>query len=86
MQEQGYALTAGSWQGVLVPAGTPKEIVDRLYATLMKAMEQPDLKKRLADAAVEIVTSSSPADFGKFIAQETQRWEKVIKEANVVAD
>jgi len=86
MQEQGFALTAGSWQGVLVPAGTPKEIVDRLYATLMKAMEQPDLKKRLADAAVEIVTSSSPADFGKFIAQETQRWEKVIKEANVVAD
>lgn len=86
MQEQGFALTAGSWQGVLVPAGTSKEIVDRLYAALMKAMEQPDLKKRLADGAVEIVTSASPAEFGKLIAQETQRWEKVIKEANVVAD
>jgi tripartite-type tricarboxylate transporter receptor subunit TctC len=73
-------------QGVLVPAGTSKEIVDRLYAALMKAMEQPDLKKRLADGAVEIVTSASPAEFGKLIAQETQRWEKVIKEANVVAD
>jgi tripartite-type tricarboxylate transporter receptor subunit TctC len=86
MQEQGFALTAGSWQGVLVPAGTSKEIVDRLYAALKKAMEQPDLKKRLADGAVEIVTSASPAEFGKLIAQETQRWEKVIKEANVVAD
>jgi tripartite-type tricarboxylate transporter receptor subunit TctC len=86
MQEQGFALTAGSWQGVLVPAGTPKDIVDRLYATVIKAMEQPELKKRLADGAVEIVTSTSSAEFARFIAQETQRWEKVIKEGNVVAD
>jgi tripartite-type tricarboxylate transporter receptor subunit TctC len=86
MQEQGFNLTAGSWQGVLVPARTPKESVDKLYAAVMKTMEQPEVRKRLADGAVEIVTSASPAEFGKLIARETQRWEKVIKEANIVAD
>jgi len=57
-----------------------------LYAAVIKTMDQPEVKKRLADGAVEIVTSGSPAEFGKLIERETQRWEKVIREANVVAD
>ena len=48
--------------------------------------EQPELRKRLADSRVEIITSASLVDFAKFIGQETQRWEKVIKDANIVAD
>jgi tripartite-type tricarboxylate transporter receptor subunit TctC len=86
MQEQGFELTAGSWQGVLVPAKTPKDIVDKLYAALIKTMDQPEVKKRFADGGVEIVTSAAQGDFAKLIERETARWDKVIKEANIVAD
>jgi tripartite-type tricarboxylate transporter receptor subunit TctC len=49
-------------------------------------MELPEVKKRFADAGVEIVTSASPAEFAKLIERETARWGKVIKDANIVAD
>ncbi len=49
-------------------------------------MEQPEVKKRFADGGVEIITSAAPADFAKLIERETARWDKVIKDANIVAD
>ena len=70
----------------MVPAKTPKDIVDKLYAALIKTMDQPEVKKRFANGGVEIVTSAASGDFAKLIERETARWEKVIKDANVVAD
>jgi tripartite-type tricarboxylate transporter receptor subunit TctC len=87
MKESGYPDGAsGSWQGVLVPAGTPREIVERLYAVLVQTMKTPDVIERLAKGGAEAVTSSSPKAFAEFIAAETRRWGNVAKESGAIAD
>ena len=87
MVEAGYRdSTSGSWQGVFVPAGTPKEIVERLYAVLLQTMKTPDVVERLAKGGVEVVTSPSPAAFAAYVAAETQRWGKVAKESGATVD
>ena len=75
-------LVAVNWWGVLYPAGTPRSIVDNLHANTVKALADPDVKKRFADLGVEAL-SSSPAEFGAFIRSETDRYAKLIKEANI---
>ena len=87
MMDSGYPGGAsGSWQGVFVPAGTPREIVDRLYAVLVQTMKTPDVMERLAKGGAEAVTSASPKAFAEFVAAETQRWGKVAKESGAIAD
>ena len=87
MQEAGYAgFDTGSWQGVFVPAGTPKEVVDKLYDITVRTMKSPEVGERLAKGGVEVVTSASPAAFGQFVAAETQRWGKAAKEAGATVD
>jgi len=87
MNEQGYSeLKGSSWQGVFVPAGTPREIVERLHAVLHQTMATPEVAARLATGGVEVVTSPSPAAFADYVAAETQRWAKVVKESNATPD
>lgn len=87
MVESGFpAMTVGSWQGVFAPKGTPRDIVKKLYAVVIKVMEDANVKKRLGDGGVEVVVSRSPEDFGAFVKSENGRWAKVIKEAGVVAE
>lgn len=87
MKESGYPDgSSGSWQGVLVPAGTPREIVERLYAVLVQTMKTPEVMDRLANGGAEAVTSSSPKAFADFVAAETQRWGKVAKESGATVD
>ncbi len=87
MKESGYPDGAsGSWQGVLVPSGTPREVVERLYAILVQTMKTPDVIERLAKGGAEAVTSASPKAFADFVAAETQRWGKVAKEAGATVD
>jgi tripartite-type tricarboxylate transporter receptor subunit TctC len=75
-------LVAVNWWGVLYPAGTPRPIVDKLHADTVKVLADPDTKKRFADLGVEAV-SSTPAEFSAFIRSETDRYAKLIKEANI---
>ncbi len=87
MTEAGYAtFETGSWQGVFVPAGTPKEVVERLYAATIKTMQAPEVRQRLANGGVEVVTSPSPAAFAQFVADETERWGKAAKQAGATVD
>jgi tripartite-type tricarboxylate transporter receptor subunit TctC len=87
MSEAGYpAFETGSWQGVLVPAGTPKEVVERLYAATVKTMQTREVRERLGQGGVEVVTSASPAAFEQFVADETARWGKAAKEAGATVD
>ena len=87
MTESGYgAFETGSWQGVFVPAGTPKEVVERLYAVTVKTMQTREVRERLANGGVEVVTSASPAAFAQFVAEETDRWGKAAKEAGATVD
>jgi tripartite-type tricarboxylate transporter receptor subunit TctC len=75
-------LVAVNWWGVLYPAGTSKAIVDKLHADTVKALADPDVKKRFADLGVEAV-SSSPSEFTAFIRAEMDKYAKLIKEANI---
>ena len=87
MAESGFPdSTSGSWQGIFVPAGTPREIVDRLFASVQQAMKTPDVVERLGKGGVEVVTSPSSAAFAAFVAAETQRWGKLAKESGATVD
>jgi len=87
MQEAGYpGFDSGSWQGIFVPAGTPKDIVDKLYDVSIRTMKAPEVGERLSKGGVEVVTSASPAAFGQFVAAETQRWGRAAREAGATVD
>jgi tripartite-type tricarboxylate transporter receptor subunit TctC len=76
---------ANSWYGVVAPKNTPVEIIDRLNREINTSLAHPGLRARLADQGT-IVFTGSPADFGKFIVDETQKWAEVIKFAGIKAD
>src|SRR5499427_6808949 len=76
----GYAVTG--WLGIGVPKGTPAGIVERLNREVNAAVADPTVKARMAELGSEIFTGS-PADFGKLIADDTERWAKVIKSAGI---
>jgi tripartite-type tricarboxylate transporter receptor subunit TctC len=73
---------ASGWYGIVAPAGTPTEIVDKLNKEINAALSDPGTQKRLVDIGCNVF-SGSPADFGKFIAGNTEKWAKVIKFANI---
>ena len=76
---------AVNWYGVFVPAGTPKDIVAKLHAEIVRVLKQPDVKERFAGEGGEIV-ADSPEAFGAFVHNEIPKWAKVIKDASVKVD
>ena len=76
---------ASGWFGVGAPKSTPTEIIDKLNNEVNAALADPKMKARLADVGGSAL-SGSPADFGKLIADETEKWAKVIKFAGIKAD
>jgi tripartite-type tricarboxylate transporter receptor subunit TctC len=73
------------WTGVGAPRNTPAEIVDKLNKEMNATLADPKFKARLADlGGTEL--SGSPLDFGKFVADETEKWAKVVKFAGIRAD
>jgi tripartite-type tricarboxylate transporter receptor subunit TctC len=73
---------ASSWYGIGAPKNTPAEIVDRLNKEINAGLADPKIKARFADLG-GMTLSGSPADFGKLIADETEKWGKVIRVANI---
>jgi tripartite-type tricarboxylate transporter receptor subunit TctC len=76
---------ASGWQGIGAPAKTPREIIDKLNREVNAGLNDPKFKARLADLGVMPV-AGTPADFGKLIADETEKWGKVIRAANIKPD
>ncbi|QYY31742.1 MULTISPECIES: Bug family tripartite tricarboxylate transporter substrate binding protein [Cupriavidus] len=76
---------AYAWQGVVAPAGTPKPIVTRLNAELVKALKSPDVQKRMEGVGVEPV-SSTPEEFAQYAHAEAERWGKLIKAKGITVD
>jgi tripartite-type tricarboxylate transporter receptor subunit TctC len=76
---------ASGWQGIGAPKNTPAEIIDRLNKEINTALADPKMKVRLADLGATVMPGS-PADFGKHIAAETEKWGKVIRAANIKAE
>ncbi len=77
---KGFA--AVNWWGILFPAGVPRTIIDKVNADLVKALASQDVKTKLAELGVEAF-SSTPEQFGQFMASEAARWGKLVKEANL---
>lgn len=75
----------GSWQAVFAPAGTPKPIVDRLHAEIMKIVATPEVQARLKGFGM-VPSSMSPAELGQYQAAEVVKWAKVIKAAGIKAE
>jgi tripartite-type tricarboxylate transporter receptor subunit TctC len=78
--EQGFpANVSSSWQGILVPAGTPRAIVDKLHAATVKAGSNPEVRQRMEESGTIAVTSASPEEFKAYITTDTAKWMDVIK-------
>jgi tripartite-type tricarboxylate transporter receptor subunit TctC len=83
MAEQGVAdFVSGTWAGLIAPAGTPKEIVDRISAEARKALADPALKDKLVEQGI-VAVGSTPEEFRGFVAEEIVRWRKVITDAGI---
>jgi len=79
----GYTVTG--WLGFGAPKGTPPDVVERLNREINLALANPDVKARMAELGSDIFTGS-PADFGALIAEDTEKWAKVVKYAGLKAD
>jgi tripartite-type tricarboxylate transporter receptor subunit TctC len=76
---------ASTWYGVGAPKATPAEIVEKLNEEIKASLADPKLQARLADLGGTVMMGSPP-DFGKFIADETEKWGKVVKFVGIKAD
>jgi tripartite-type tricarboxylate transporter receptor subunit TctC len=86
MTEAGYPDIEGdSWVGILVPAGTPADIITVLHRESAKILAQPGTKERLAELGYDVV-ASTPEDFANRIKIEIDMWAKVIRAANIKAE
>lgn len=74
-----------AWQALMLPAGTPKEIVARLNAEYAKAIADPALRQKLVDAGIEPVSSTSE-QAAAYIKSETAKWAKVVKDGNITVE
>lgn len=84
--ESGYpGFETVGWAGLLAPTGTPKEIVARLNAEVVRILDQTELKERFVSLGAELV-SSTPEEFGAYIKSETAKWGRVIKDSGAKAD
>ena len=85
--EQGFpGIEAATWFGLLAPAGTPPERVERLHAALNATLAEPELRRRLLEGGVEVEASESPAAFARFVAEDRARWAPVVHAAGMRSD
>jgi tripartite-type tricarboxylate transporter receptor subunit TctC len=85
--EQGFpGFSALAWWGVLATGGTPRPVIDRFHAELVKVFNQPDVRKQLSETLGMDLVVSSPAALQKFIVSEMARWGKVVREHNIRAE
>jgi tripartite-type tricarboxylate transporter receptor subunit TctC len=76
---------AVDWKGMVAPKNTPPEIIDKLNKEINAALRNAKIKSRLAELGGTALPGS-PADFGKLLADETEKWGKVVRAANIKAD
>ena len=75
-------VNVSSWQGIAAPKGLPKDVKAKLHGEIVKALNAPDVSKKLTDQGFEIV-GNTPDEFRKFLEQELQRWKTVIEKGNI---
>jgi tripartite-type tricarboxylate transporter receptor subunit TctC len=84
MIESGFPeLDRGSWQGIYLPKGTPRSVVDKLFQSVVKVVRDPWVAEQYAKASAQQLTSESPKEFAAFMRQQNAFWAKVIKDAGI---
>jgi tripartite-type tricarboxylate transporter receptor subunit TctC len=78
---KGFELT--QWQAVVAPAGTPKQVVDRLYSEVAKALKMPDVIERLATQGGNELVGNTPEEFAQVIRNDLAKYAKLVKEARI---
>jgi tripartite-type tricarboxylate transporter receptor subunit TctC len=73
---------AVTWVGLLAPAGTPKDIVDRMQREIAKVVNDPEVQARLSASGAEPL-ASTPEQFGAYLAKEVDKWARVVKQAKI---
>ena len=73
------------WAGMFAPAGTPKLIIDKLHAEMVKAMKTPELREKFSNVGAETI-ANTPAEYGAFVQAELKKWSKVVRSTGVKID
>jgi len=76
---------AWAWQGFVAPAATPADVIAKLQASYVAAIKDPEIVAKLTGAGIDIL-QSTPAEFAAYMRSETEKWDKVVKAANIRAD
>jgi tripartite-type tricarboxylate transporter receptor subunit TctC len=85
LKEQGIDVVAHAWWGILAPAGTPKPIIDKFHAELVKAIKLPEVTKMFTEVLGMDVVALSPDATHKWLVDNVARWGKVVKDNNIAA-
>ena len=85
LTELGYGVEITDWLGVVAPAGTPREIVDKLHAALAKVVAMPEIRQRLEAVGME-PASTGPEAFAALIHSEILKWKAVVRDARITVD
>jgi tripartite-type tricarboxylate transporter receptor subunit TctC len=80
---KGYELT--NWFGLVVPAATPKDLIARIHGDFTRVLQEKDIRDKIAGMGADVV-ANSPEQFGSFWRNESEKWARVIKEANIRAE
>jgi tripartite-type tricarboxylate transporter receptor subunit TctC len=84
LHELGYAdFDDVTWNGIVAPAATPREIVGRLHSAVARALASPDMKKKYAERGIDLVSSASPEEFTQYFRAEADAFVKLVKEAGI---
>jgi tripartite-type tricarboxylate transporter receptor subunit TctC len=83
LKEQGIDVVAYAWWAILAPARTPKSVIDKLHAELVKVMRLPDVDRMLTETLGMDIAALSPEDTQKWILDEAARWGEVVRDNNI---
>jgi tripartite-type tricarboxylate transporter receptor subunit TctC len=78
-------LSITNWTALVVPAGTPADIVSKIHADVAKGLKQPQMTRRIQEQGFEVI-GSAPAEAQAFVAAEVERWSKVVRDAGIKSD
>lgn len=84
--EQGVPIDAGTWVGLMAPANTPEDVIQRLNRAVVAVVENPQVREQLVRMNVDPAPAQSAAQFRTFVASEYDRWGKTIRSANIRAE
>ena len=85
LQELGYAVELSDWQGIVAPAGTPKEVTAALHAGITRVLAAHEFRQRL-DALGMVPAGMGPGEYASYIHDEIRRWGKLVRDAGIKAD